>query len=428
MLGETIEELKDMIVEHKRIVLPIVLAIALLITLGIGLAANRKHEKKEEVQASAPGTTESEEAQVGLIVPDVLLEENAYPEVNELITKYYRALEEKNADVLPEIISPLTEDMVTYFNEWAKHIKAYLTINIYTKPGPREDSYIAYAVVDVLLPGYDEAVPGANSFFVCKNNAGNYYINMEKEVSREEADYIKEISFQEDVVDLYNRIEAEFKQMTAAGSEAAQAFKNVKYSITKGIQEVLLAQQEEEEQQQQAEAPQEETQPEMVATEARAITVVNMRSSDSEKADKLGKAQVGDTFAVLEQRANGWTKLSDGTKEFFIKSEYLEVTAQVPAVPQEVPAQEQPAQEEPAQVAQEQPAQEAPATVTGPGRDGKVTAKTTVNIRKSASETAEKLGKLREGEKLELIMNQADGWSQVKYNGQTAYVKSEFLE
>ncbi len=407
------DKLRDMIMEHKRIVLPFVLVAAILITLGVGLAANRKNQKKEEIQANALGTTEEETAQAGLTVPDVLLEENAYPEVNELITKYYRALEEKNTDVLAEIMSPLTEDILIHFGEWAKHVQACPAINIYTKPGPREDSYLAYVLVEVQIAGYDETVPGLNSFFICKNSAGNYYINVEEEIDKEEADYIKAINWQDDVVDLNNKVSAEFNQLTPAGSEAAQAFMNVSNSITKGIQEVLLAKQE-------AEAPQEtempqEEQPETVAVEVKTTAVVNMRSSDSEKADKLGKAQIGDTFKVLEQRANGWTKLTDGTKEFFIKSDYLEVTASAPAVPQEAPAQEQPAQEE-------------ETADTQPDGNGQVTAKTTVNIRKTPSETGEKLGKLRQGEKLELIMNQEDGWSKVKYNGQTAYVKSEFVE
>lgn len=423
MLGEMIEKLKDMIMEHKKIVLPVVLAAALLITLGIGLAANRKNEKKEEVQANASGTAEEEPGQTGLTVPDVLLEENAYPEVNELITKYYRALEEKNTDALKEIISPLTEDHLMYLEEWSKYVQACPSINIYTKPGPREDSYLAYAVVDVQITGYDEAVPGLNTFFVCRNDAGNYYINKEEEIGKEEAAYIDAINMQDDVVDLSNKIEVEFKQMTAVGSEAANAYKNVKASITKGIQEVLLARQEAEQPQETVEEP-EEVQPETVATEVKTTAVVNMRSSDSEKADKLGKAQIGDTFQVLEQRANGWTKLTDGTNEFFIKSDYLEVTAEAPAATQEAPAAAQEAS------AQEAPAapQETPAANTLPGRDGKVTAKTTVNVRKTASETGEKLGKVYQGEQLKLIMNQADGWSKVEYKGQTAYVKSEFLE
>lgn len=421
MLRETVEKLKDIILEHKRIALPVVLAVAILITLGIGLAANRKNEKNEEVQANALGEAQEETEQAGLVVPDVLLEENAYPEVNELITKYYRALEEKDRDALAGLVSPLTEDNLIYFGEYAKYVQACPSINIYTKPGPREDSYLAYVVVDVQIAGYDETVPGLNTFFICKNEAGNYYINREEEVDKEEADYIKAIHMQDDVVDLNNKVNAEFNQMMVAGSEAAQAYKNVKSSITKGVQEELLARQEAEQPQETEEAPQEEIQPETVATEAKATTVVNMRSSDSEKADKVGKAQIGDTFQVLEQRANGWTKLTDGTNEFFIKTEYLEVTAQAPAGGQETEPQE-------TETAQEAPAQETAAAGELPGSNGKVTAKTTVNVRKSASETGEKLGKIYQGEQLELIMNQADGWSKVNYKGQTAYVKSEFLK
>lgn len=422
-IGEMIEKLKDMIDEHRKVVLPVILVAAILITMGIGMAANRKNEEQEEVQTSAPASQEGETAQKSLTVPDILLEENAYPEVNELIMKYYKALEEVDTDALIKIMSPMTEDMLIYFQEWAKHVQACPAVNIYTKPGPREDSFLAYVQVDMQIAGYDETVPGLNSFFICKNEAGNYYINIEEEIDKEEADYIKAINMQDDVVDLNNKISAEFNQLMGT-SEAAQAFMNVENSITKGIQEVLLAKQEEEQSQEAAEGAQEEqesAQPKMVATEARATDVVNMRSSDSEKADKLGKAQVGDTFRVLEQRVNGWTKLTDGTKEFFIKSEYLEVTAEEPAAAAQEPVQET-VQE------QEQPAQEEAAASTLPGSNGKVTAKTTVNVRKSASETGEKLGVIYQGEKLELIMNQADGWSKVKYKGQTAYVKSEFME
>ena len=59
---------------------------------------------------------------------------------------------------------------------------------------------------------------------------------------------------------------------------------------------------------------------------------------------------------------------------------------------------------------------------------GTVTVKENVRIRASASENGEKLGTAYVGEKLELIMKQADGWTKVKYNGRTAYVKSDYVE
>ena len=59
---------------------------------------------------------------------------------------------------------------------------------------------------------------------------------------------------------------------------------------------------------------------------------------------------------------------------------------------------------------------------------GTVTANTTVNIRKSASQTSEKVGVVYEGEKLELLEKRSDGWSKIRYDGKTAYVKSEFVD
>ena len=49
-------------------------------------------------------------------------------------------------------------------------------------------------------------------------------------------------------------------------------------------------------------------------------------------------------------------------------------------------------------------------------------------MRKSASTDAESLGTAYEGDKLELLMKQADGWTRIKYKGQTAYVKSDYVE
>lgn len=418
-IKELVEQLKDAVIENRKIVLPAVLVIAILITMGIGISANRKKQQLEEVQANAAPRQE-EASEGGLALPETGLEENAYPEINELIMKYYKALEETDTDALTGIVSPLTDSVLIRFTERAKHTQACPSVNIYTKPGPREDSYIAYVVADIQIVGYEETMPGMESFFICKNDAGNYYINMDKEIDKEEADYIYALNFQDDVVDLSNKVSAEFNQLLPSGSDEANAFLKVEESYTKGIQEALLAGQEAEQPEEteaEGEAGQEEApQAAAVAKRAKAIDVVNMRSSDSEKADKLGKAQIGDEFDVLEERPNGWTKLTDGTQEFFMKSEYLEIISEEPA------EAAQPAETE------TQETQETPAESASLGSNGYVTAKTTVNIRKGASETSERLGTIYMGEKLELVMSQADGWCKVKYQGQTAYVKSEFVE
>lgn len=54
--------------------------------------------------------------------------------------------------------------------------------------------------------------------------------------------------------------------------------------------------------------------------------------------------------------------------------------------------------------------------------------KETVNVRKSASKSAEALGKVMAGDSITVIANLDNGWSQVEFQGQEAFVKTEFLE
>ena len=161
----------------------------------------------------------------------------------------------------------------------------------------------------------------------------------------------------------------------------------------------------------------------------RATDVVNIRSSDSETADKLGKAQIDDEFTLLEERGNGWSKISFEGKDAFIKSEFLEVVSEE-TVTQTVE------QADATEAVAENTDTETENTNTETAGNGNnnteavqtVTVVENVNVRKSASENGEKLGLAYVGEKLELLMKQADGWTRVKYNGQTAYVKSDYVE
>ncbi|MBR6769809.1 MAG: SH3 domain-containing protein [Lachnospiraceae bacterium] len=158
----------------------------------------------------------------------------------------------------------------------------------------------------------------------------------------------------------------------------------------------------EENQQQEAEGEENEQQ-EAVLQKVRATTVVNIRSSDNEAADKKGQAQTGQEFILLEQQGNGWSKVKLTDGEGYIKSEYLQAVSDTDA-------------------------ESTPSEASSNSEAKTVTVIENVNVRKSASENAERLGLVYMGEKLELIMKQADGWTKVKYKGQTAYVKSEYVK
>ena len=141
-------------------------------------------------------------------------------------------------------------------------------------------------------------------------------------------------------------------------------------------------------------APPADSVPEVLGPQyATATTTVNVRSSDSEQADKLGKVAGGETVQVQEVRLNGWTKIVYDGNDGYIKSEFLQMQE----------------------------------SAAGAEVIGTVTASTNINVRASASETADRLGVLAGGESVELLEN-LDGWCKIKYSGQIGYVKSDYVQ
>lgn len=125
-----------------------------------------------------------------------------------------------------------------------------------------------------------------------------------------------------------------------------------------------------------------------------ASTRVNVRESADTNANKIAVLTPGQRVRVLSEE-NGWTRLQyvDENKnlvEGSVKSDYLTNTSAL------------------------------------------YTAKANVNVRASASEKAEKLGKAEKGSEVVVIENGQDGWTKVCYvSGNTVkdgFIKADYLE
>ena len=120
---------------------------------------------------------------------------------------------------------------------------------------------------------------------------------------------------------------------------------------------------------------------------------VNVRSSDSEEADKIGKADAGTELTRIEDRVNGWSKVIFDGKEAYIKSDYLEVIT----------------------------------TEAASDPIGSVKAMTNVNVRSAANQDSSKLGTAQAGNTYDLLEDQGE-WYKINFGGNVGYVKSEFFE
>lgn len=411
------EALKKWLVKYSKLVLPIILVICVGLTIVIAVRANKRKVEQEEAVVASDENAEEEGALIE--VPDVPLEKDAVPEINDLINKYYKSMVDGDTDTMGELVYYLDANEILRAKETSKYLEACPTLEVYTKPGPREGCYLVLAYMELKFYDYEKPIPGMNVYYVCTNEDGEFYINQDGDESEGELQYMRKVLVQNDVIDLNNRVTVAFNDMVAEDGTLKEFLAKLDEEIDVSVGETMASAAENEgtESEPAEEAPEEsETQePEVVVTKVKTTDVVNIRTSDSETADKLGKAAVGDEFELLEERGNGWSKIRYNDGEAFIKSEFLE-----PSETQTASNEEQPEEGE----EEEESQQTAESTAT----TGTVTVQETVKIRKGASTSSDQIDTVYAGTKLDVIMKQADGWTKIKYKGQTAYVKSDYVK
>ena len=419
VLKEKFITARDWVMDHNKIVMPLVLVVCVLITVLVAVSANQRDalEKEAEQAAMAVNAEEAGSAVEGLESPVFELEENAYPDINNLVRTYYDAQAAGDMEVISKLNTYLNDIEKIRVQELSKYIESYPVLNVYTKPGLAENTYVAYVYSEVKFADMEQELPGMQTYYIGQDENGDYFIN---DGTYDDAiwSYIKDVTLQDDVVDLNNKVVVEYNDLLAEDEELSDFIAYLKEKINEDVGEILAqaetadtAQEAEAQEQETEEAQTDEAQTDTVVKTVRATDVVNIRSSDSEEADKIGKAQIGEEFTLLEERGNGWSKIEYNGADAFIKSDYLEVVSEETVEASAETTQEQEAEPDAAQTA-----------------SGTVKVKESVRIRKSASTDGEVLGTAYAGEEYPLLMKQADGWSKIEYKGQTAYVKSDYVE
>ena len=415
MVKEKSIAVKDWILDHTKIVMPIVLVVCVFITVVIAINANHREALEKEAELAAAVTEEQGAAASveGIGTPIFELEENEYPDINNIVMDYYYAQAIGDIDTISSLNPYLKDIEKIRVEELSKYIEDYPVINVFTKPGLSENTYVAYVYSEVKFVDVEQELPGMMTYYIEQEADGDFIIYTDTYDDAVQ-NYIKEVTLQDDVVDLNNKVVVQYNELLANDKELKEFVAYLKEKVNEEVGETLA----------QAETPiqepevsedaqeEEESIPEVnTIRTVKATDVVNIRTSDSETADKIDKAQIGQEFTLLEQRGNGWSQIEYNGGTAYIKSEYLEVVSEV-TVENNADAGNN-----------TQTASASNDTVSGT-----VTVTSNVKIRKSASTDSEALGTAYVGEKLDLVMKQADGWTKIKYKGETAFVKSDYVE
>ena len=368
------------------------IAITALVTY-IALSFRNIPSDEASVQQTVTGT----ETDIQAVSPDtaavpVTLSLNTDANLSEFINNYYLCLSNGDMDTLKGLVDSLeTMDMLVKA-EQSRYLD-YEVLDIYSAPGFDENSVVVFPVTNVIFDNYPEyKLPSYEGFYVLKNADATFTIK-NTEPSAEESEFINSILSCDDVVELGNRITADYNEIITANPELLTYMKELDTIVSTDAGEKLAAINSGAE----VELPEvEEPEDETEEGETKTATVnqsVNVRVSDSINADKMGQVNGGQTVEVLEVKGNGWVAIKYNDSTGYVKSEYLTMDIDVDSVD----------------------------TI------GTVTAKETLNIRSSASTDGMIMGSFAKDSTARLV-SESDGWCEVIYNNKVVYLSSQYLD
>ncbi len=398
----------------------IVLVIALIVVICVSCSRKDDEDVVDDQEEMTQEQTEEQAQSTDVNLPDytvkdVALEENAHADVNDFISNYFQAMTNGDTALIQSMQPDVDQKELLKMQKESAYIDEFSNLKTYTKPGPLQGSYVAFVYYEIKFTDIATLAPGLTTLYICPKDEGGLMIN--GALSDQDSAYVKDVVAQDDVADLFSLVQTKYNDAVAADESLNTFMLGLAAKLDAEVSEAM-AQIEAENAPENPEAAEGEAVPaENVKEEkVKATDTVNVRSSDSENADRIGQVAMGETLTRYEAKENGWSRVEYNGGEGYIKSEFLQAEG-APSEEAQAPA-EQPQETENAE----------PAQGNSLAGKSKISIKETVNVRKSASQDAEKLGVAYQGENYDLIMEQADGWCKIKFNGETGYVKTEFVE
>lgn len=353
-----------------------ILTVVLVVVLAVTAAQNGKvNDKKEkELQGQTVDATEGYEV-------------NKNKELNKLITKYYKLYAEGKADKLSEIAIPVSDMEKSYIEMMGNHVESYSNIDCYTKKGLEEGSYLVSATFEMKFDGVEGKLPGMDFFYVKANEEGKLYIDnlyssfnsemKEQETDAKVAALINKFKEASDVKELQADFQNRYTQAVSADKEL-QAMVD---RVTVGIKEWAASYvgKDNTEEQKKAEEEQKKVEEEQKKAE-----------EEQKKAEEEQKKAEEEQKKAEEEQ-----KKADEEKK---KADEQE---------------------------QQQPEDNSGLNYLPEGKT--LTASDAYNVRKSMSETADKVGTVAIGDTIKVILSYEEGWTKVEWNGKTGFIKTELL-
>lgn len=129
-------------------------------------------------------------------------------EVLNLVNQYFDAKMKGDSNKLTELVDSMTDDDRKKIEQEKRYIESYQNINVYTKEGLKEGTFVAYVYFEAKFANIKTAAPGSIVLYLQpkKDQSGLCVHTYTKD--SEVINYIKGLEKDKDVANFYNTVEA----------------------------------------------------------------------------------------------------------------------------------------------------------------------------------------------------------------------------
>lgn len=157
------------------------------------------------------------------------LEEEKYPEISDVVKNYLDAYLLPDPVQRHQILAQYVDNMGDIDESdiaQNQYITEYSDIECYTKKGPYDNTYVVYAYYHITLKNIATTVPGITTLYVIRDtNTGDVYIH--NGVSTDISEYIAEVSKDQDVLDLFDEVNKEYKDALESDKQLKEFFEKL---------------------------------------------------------------------------------------------------------------------------------------------------------------------------------------------------------
>lgn len=207
------DNLREWISDNLRYILlgAGILAAAILVFLVIRIFAGGGNSGKTESgnQTNTESGNQAGESDEGETAN--ALEKGAVPEVTELVEAYYKALGDKDVDTLKKLVDhldPAEESKIAN----TKYIEGYEDVEVYTKKGMEDGTYVVFASFAYKCADVDTPAPALSQLYVITDEDGDLWISADAVNDSEIQDYVSTIMGDADVIQLRNNVQTAYDQ------------------------------------------------------------------------------------------------------------------------------------------------------------------------------------------------------------------------